>query len=55
MYPSGTDATHLRTQRRRVMTWARLDVLLDQVQKSLGKDAKVSLMFNWLKIEGIDA
>ena len=55
MFPSGANATNLVTQRHRVMTWVRLEVLLDQVQKWLGGDARVSLMFNWMKITGIDA
>ena len=55
MYPSGSNGTNLVTQRRRVMTWVRLEVLLEQVQKWLGGDARVALMFNWLKITGIDA
>ena len=55
MYPSGANATNLVTQRRKVMTWKRLEVLLEQVQKWLGGDARISLMFNWMKITGIDA
>lgn len=56
LHPSDTNGTNLVTQRRRVMTWKRLEVLLDQVHKWLGgKGAKVSLMFNWMKITGIDA
>ena len=53
LYPSDTNGTNLVTQRHRVMTWTRLEVLLGQVQKWLGgNNARVALMFNCEK--GID-
>ena len=46
MYASETNGTNLVTQRHRVMTWVRLETLLDQVQKWIGGDGEVSLHFN---------
>ena len=51
---SVTHATHLVTQRGRVMTWMRLEVLLKQVDSWLGGDAQIELVFNMIKIPGID-
>ena len=60
MYPhwrtDGTPGTYLRTQRDRVMTWTRLETLLDQVQKWIGGGGEVSRHFNSLSsTRGIDA
>ena len=55
LYPPNTSDTNLVTQRGRVMTWKRLEVLLSQVQKWLGGNGEVALMFNWRKKhEGAD-
>ena len=54
MFPSDSNDTNLITQRHRVMTWVRLEVLLEQVQKWMGKDVRVSMMFNCLKDLGMN-
>jgi hypothetical protein len=55
MVQSATNDTQLVTQRGRVMTWMRLEVLLKQVDSWLGGDDRsIELVFNMTKNRGID-